>query len=158
MTTTAKKAKAVKSKELKVKTSQQKSEPGKSIKQSFPEFTTGGLPIKSTQELSSMFFTWPTARPDGIFQPLLCEGTDHLFQNGVSVENMQASQVILMALNSARLGYPLSILLHPEEPIYAVDLLDKCVTLAPQNSIIEFHSSKYQYHHNEENHGLLFAF
>ena len=123
MKTTPKKAKAVKSDDVKVKSSQRQSNPGKIIKQSFPAFSTGGLPTKSTQELSNMFFTWPTARPDGIFQPLLYEVADHLIdKEGVPAENIQASQVILMALNSARLGHPMSVLLHPEEPIYAVDL------------------------------------
>jgi hypothetical protein len=115
---------------------------GKTNKQDFPEFSGGGLPAATTQDLSHLFFESPTSRPDGIFQPLLFGVAKLLQEKGVSQENLKSALLIFTVINSPKLGYPLSLQLMPEDPLLAISLLDHCVSLAPVDSTIEFQKLK----------------
>jgi len=117
-------------------------EAGKIDKQDFPELSNNNLQTTSTQDLSHLFFDSPTSRPDGIFQPLLCGVAGLLHKKGVSPENLKSALLIFAAINSPRLGYPLSLQLMPEDPLLAISLLDHCVGLAPVDSTIEFQKLK----------------
>jgi len=142
MKSNPKKEKAERGTDVKVKTSQRQLDPGKTIKQNFPEFSTGGLPAATSQDLSSLFFESPTSRSDGVFQPLLCGVSRLLFEKGVSQENLKSALLIYATIISPKLGYHLSSQIMSEDPLSAISLLDHCVSLAPVNSAIEFQKLK----------------
>ena len=127
---------------------------GKNINQDFPKFATGSLRTTTTQDLSHLFFELPTCRPDGIFQPLLFGVARLLQKKGVSHDNLKSALLIFTAMNSPKLGYPLSLQLMPEDPLLAISLLDHCVGLAPVDSTIEFQKLKPE--HLFINHGCTY--
>ena len=100
-------------------------EAGKINKQDFPEVLNGKLQTTTTQDLSRLFFESPASRPDGIFQPLLFGFAGLLQEKGVSQENLKSALLIFAAINSPRLGYPLSLQLMPEDPLLAISLLNQ---------------------------------
>ena len=104
-----------------------------------PLTTSTGLgSIKKPHDLSNLFFLMPTGRPDGVFQPLLCEVTGLLVNSGTAPSLIKEALLVYLGINSARLGYPMSLLLMPDDPLLAVGLLDRCTHLAPNGSVIEF--------------------
>lgn len=142
MTTTPKKETTIKGIDAKVKSAPRNLDPGNTIKQDFPKFSAGGLPVTTAQDLSHLFFESPTSRPDGIFQPLLFGVARLLQEKGVSQENLKSALLIFTTINSSKLGYPLSLQLMSEDPLLAISLLDHCVSLSPVDSSIEFQRLK----------------
>ncbi len=67
----------------------------------------------------------PTGRPDGVFEPLICGVAEQLMATGLPQQTLKEAFLIYMAINSARLGHPLSALLLPDDPMAAVSLLDR---------------------------------
>jgi len=125
MNTNSNEEKAAKANDVRVKASQRQLDPGKVIKQDFPKFTTGGLPVTMTQDLSHLFFESPTSRPDGIIQPLLFGVARLLHEKGMSQENLKSALLIFATIISPKLGYHLSAQLMPEDPLLAISLLTK---------------------------------
>jgi hypothetical protein len=101
-----------------------------------------GVGKVSSPDLSGLFFNMPAGRPDGVFEPLICGVAEQLVATGLSQQTMKEAFLIYMAIISARLGHPLSVLLLPDDPMVAVSLLDRVKNLAPADSFIEFQKVK----------------
>ena len=57
---------------------------------------------------------------------------------GVDADDLKASLTVNLALNSARLGYPIATILLSKEPSAAVKVLHRCMQVTPSVSFIEF--------------------
>ena len=101
-----------------------------------------GADMVPSPDLSGLFFNMPTGRPDGVFEPLICGVAEQLVATGLPQQTLREAFLIYMAINSARLGHPLSVLLLPDDPMAAVSLLDRVKNLAPADSFIEFQKMK----------------
>ncbi len=91
------------------------------------------------------FFEWPVIRDDGAYQPIQYKTVGHLLSSGVTPENIQAANLIFMCMLSARLGYPISAMLDPDNTHEAVKLLDYCRRVVPEDAVIEFPEFKPEY-------------
>lgn len=100
------------------------------------------LTAKADQDLSYLFYDSPHAGDTDVFRPLLCTTKNILTKRGVAIGHEKAALLTSLAINSARLKYPLSVLLMAQNPLLAVNILDHCVRLAPANSTIEFQEMK----------------
>ena len=100
------------------------------------------LTAKADQNLSYLYYDSPYVGDDGVFRPLLCTTKNILTKRGVTIGHIKAALLTSLAINSARLKYPLSVLLMAQNPLLAVNTLDHCVRLAPPNSTIEFQEMK----------------
>lgn len=89
-------------------------------------------------DFSRRFFNMPTGRQDGVFEPLLCGVGERLVAETLPSQNLKSAFLLYLAINSARLGYPLSVLLMPDDQLAAVTLLDRVCNLAPEDSFMEF--------------------
>ena len=98
----------------------------------------GGTAENTIPDLSSLFFNMPTGRLDGVFEPLVCGVAEQLVAAGLPNQVLKEAFLIYIAMNSARLGYPLSVLLMPDDPLVAISLIDRVKMLAPTDSFIEF--------------------
>jgi hypothetical protein len=101
-----------------------------------------GAMVAPMPDLSGLFFNVPTGRPDGVFEPLVCGVAEQLVAAGLPRDAQKEALLIYMAMNSAKLGYPLSLLLMPDDPLTAVSLINRVKNLAPANSFIEFQKMK----------------
>jgi hypothetical protein len=88
-------------------------------------------------DLTRIFFRQPYDPNNGIVQPLLHEAAKHLLKNNISQGNLPAALIIFLALNSARLGYPLPIILQSNDPQAVRHLLSICKQIVPKESFIE---------------------
>ena len=88
------------------------------------------------------FFEWPIVRPDGAYQPMQYKTVGQLIYSGIDPGNIQEASLVHIVMLSARLGYPISAMLVPEDPHGAVHVLDHCIKLAPKDATIEFREVK----------------
>lgn len=86
----------------------------------------------------NQFIEWPIIRSDGAFQPIQYRATGHLLSNGIGPQNIQAASLVSMIMLSARLGYPISAMLDPDDIHTAVQLIDHCLKIVPEEAVIEF--------------------
>ena len=100
------------------------------------------LTAKADQDLSYLYYDSPYVGDNGVFRPQLCTTKNILTKRGVNIRHQKAALLTSLAINSARLKYPLSVLLMAQNPLLAVNILDHCVRLAPANSTIEFQEMK----------------
>jgi hypothetical protein len=89
-------------------------------------------------DFSRLFFNMPTGRQDGVFEPLLCGVGERLIAETLPPQSLKGAFLLYLAVNSARLGYPLSVLLMPDDALAAVTFLDRVCNLAPDGSFTEF--------------------
>ena len=61
---------------------------------------------------------------------------------GLPDQALKEAFLLYMVMNSARLGYSLSVLLMPDDPLTAISLIDRVKMLAPADSFIEFQKLK----------------
>ena len=99
-----------------------------------PQQSTMGL---NDHEAVNQFFEWPVITDHGAYQPLQYRTTGHLLASGVALDNIKAASLIVMCMLSARLGYPISAMLEPDETQRAIQLLDQCSRLVPSEAVIE---------------------
>jgi len=76
-------------------------------------------------------WTHPNEWEDGVIRPPLLYVGDHLKASGVVQGNIRAGLLVYVAMNSVRLGYPLSLILTTEDPVDATQLLHACKKIAP---------------------------
>ena len=95
-------------------------------------------PLLTAQDLGCLFFYSPTSRPDGVFEPLLCEEAEHLKMEGVPVENLKEALMLKLGAVSAHLGYPLAILLVADDPLAAARLIESSTGTVPLGWAINF--------------------
>ena len=103
---------------------------------------TGPAAKAPIPDLSRLFFNMPTGRPDGVFEPLVCGVAEQLMKAGLPNQALKEAFLLYMVMNSARLGYPLSVLLMPDDPLAAISLIDRVKMLVPADSFIEFQRMK----------------
>ncbi len=89
-------------------------------------------------DFSRTFFHMPAGRSDGIYEPTLCGIGERLAAGRVPNDSFKTAFMSYLTINSARLGYPLSALLMPDDPLAAVALLHRVCGLAPSGSYTEF--------------------
>ena len=94
--------------------------------------------VKTSADLTRVFFQMPYDQSNGIVQPLLCYAADHFRKNTNSPENLSAALKIFLTFYSVRLGYPLSIIIQSDDTEAVHHLLDICKQIAPKGSFIEF--------------------
>lgn len=85
------------------------------------------------------FFPMPYDLKDGTVTPLLYYVADYCLKNNVISENIPAALIVILTLNSVRLGYPIAIILQADDPMIAEDLLTVCKEITPKRQFIEFH-------------------
>ena len=95
-------------------------------------------PLLTAQDLSCLFFHSPTSRPDGVFEPLLCEVIEQLKMQGVPPENLKQALMLVLGAVSAPLGYPLAMLLVADEPLTAARLVESSTSTVPAGWTIKF--------------------
>ena len=93
----------------------------------------------------NQFFEWPVIRADGAFQPMQYKTVGHLLFRGIDPGNIQAASLVHIAMLSARLGYPIAVVLVSEDPHGVIHVLDHCLDLAPKDATIEFREVKPDY-------------
>ena len=93
--------------------------------------------IMASGDLTKVLFSIPYDPNNEIVQPLLLKATNHFLKNGISLENLKAASITLLALHSVRLWYPLPIILQSDDPQAVYHLLDICKQIAPDGSFIE---------------------
>ena len=107
-----------------------------------PKLISGTSPLPAVlnedSDPISQFIEWPIIRPDGTHQPIQYRTAGHLLSSGVAPGNIQAASLIVMCMLSARLEYPISAMLEPEDAQAAVQLLDHCRKIVPEEAVIEF--------------------
>ncbi len=103
-----------------------------------PDTTTPPTVFAGNSDPINQFIEWPVIRPDGALQPIQYPAVGHLLSNGVDPGNIQAANLTFMAMLSARLGYPISAMLEPDDAQGAVQLLDQCLKIVPADAVIEF--------------------
>jgi hypothetical protein len=99
--------------------------------------------------LDRSLFPHPCGWQDGIIRPLLASVGNHLRKHGVAQENVRAGLIIYTAMNSVRLGYPLSVILIPDDYETAINLLSTCENIAPSDAlqIIQELKAEHLYSH-----------
>jgi len=117
-------------------------EPNTKVASSAQTLSSDGVGKVPIPDLSGLFFNMPTGRSDGVFEPLICGVAEQLMAKGLPQQTLKEAFLIYMAINSARLGHPLSVLLMPDDPMAAVSMLDRVKNLAPADSFIEFQKMK----------------
>jgi hypothetical protein len=89
------------------------------------------------QDLSRFLFGSLREQEDGVFRPLLCQVGELLTQTGEPPGGLRAAYLVLLALISAKLGYPISVQLLCEDVMDATMLFDRCMQLAPEDTFEE---------------------
>jgi hypothetical protein len=84
----------------------------------------------------------PRGWEDGIFRSPLVFVGDYLRKLGFEENIVQVGLLITLAMNSARLGHPLSVVLEKGYDPWTGDLLNACKRIIPQDAICEVHGLK----------------
>ena len=92
--------------------------------------------------LAERIFTHPTEWSDNVFRSPFVFAAEYLPANGVSKANIRAGLLSVLAMNSVRLGNPISIVLRAEETAVASHLLTICEQIAPKDSFDEVRDLK----------------
>jgi len=89
-------------------------------------------------ETINQFLEWPLTRDDGAHQPLQYLVNGHLLASGVFPDNIKAANLAVISMLSARMGYPISVMLEPDDTQNAIQLTNQCQRLVPSEATIEF--------------------
>jgi hypothetical protein len=81
-------------------------------------------------------------RPDGAIQPIAVKITGQLQHRRLPTDAVRAAHIGLLAMQSSRLGYPISVLLDPQDMQTVVQMLDATMEMAPDGSVREFRNLK----------------
>ena len=98
----------------------------------------GEAALRATANLDRIFFEPTRTTPDGPFLSPIASMARMLKATGVDADDVKASLTVNLALNSARLGYPIATILLSKEPSAAVKVLHRCMQVTPSISFIEF--------------------
>jgi hypothetical protein len=98
----------------------------------------GKTALEASPNLNYIFFEPTRAVPDGPFVSPIVGMARMLKALGVNPDDLKASMIVSMALNSARLGYSIPTILLSKEPSAAVKVLHRCMQVTPSVSFIEF--------------------
>ncbi len=98
----------------------------------------GGKELRAIPNLDYVFFEPTRAVPDGPFVSPIVGTVRMLKALGIADGDMKEAVMISLALNSARLGYPIAAILLSKEPAAAVKVLHRCMQVTPVTSYIEF--------------------
>ena len=98
----------------------------------------GGKELRAIPNLDYIFFEPTRAVPDGPFVSPIVSAVRMLKALGIADGDMKEAVMISLALNSARLGFPIAAILLSKEPSAAVKVLHRCMQVTPITSYIEF--------------------
>jgi len=101
-------------------------------------FNPEGKELRAIPNLDYIFFEPTRAVPDGPFVSPIVGTVRMLRALGISDGDMKEAVMISLALNSARLGFPIAAILLSKEPSAAVKVLHRCMQVTPVTSYIEF--------------------
>ena len=76
--------------------------------------------------------------PEDIFSSPLSEFSEFLLDSGTLPEHLPVALITLITMNSAHLDNPLVLVLTEDDGADSLDLLNKCASLTPDDSILEF--------------------
>lgn len=108
------------------------------------------MTLNNQIDLTKWFFDDPYGHDDGVIRSLLCDVSHFLQRSGVESENIQAGLLIYIALNSVRLGFPISVILKTDELTKTRHLLNVCKQIAPKESFREVQELKYEQLYNDK--------
>jgi len=97
----------------------------------------GNAALMANVNLDYILFEPTRTAPEGPFVSPIVGNARMLKALGIDDDDMKPAMMVSMALNSARLGYPISTVLLSKEPSEAVKVLHRCMQVTPSSSYIE---------------------
>lgn len=94
--------------------------------------------VGAAPNLDRIFFEPTWICPGGPFLSPIVSTAKMLSALGINAGDLKTGLTVSLALNSARLGYPIAAILLSHEPSMAVKVLHLCMQVTPSNSYIEF--------------------